>query len=197
MLVHSPHHRNATWMLVNYLYEGLSLNPKRLVESMCNGFFLTKNGDEAMTYLNQEVEMPKGWEVSKLKEMDRARPQSGPKGDMYQLDEDMALDAKVAQLSRKLEELESKGMHEVKAMQINNKHKQPTYCSTCFSNEHIIEECPYMPLEDNHQGGQANYVDQYKPLQFRNSHNFGNIYNPNWRNHPNLSWKTVLVLSGG
>ena len=106
---------------------------------------------------------------------------------MYHVDEDMALKAKVAKLIRKLEELESKGIHEVKAMQIRN--KQPTYCSTCFSNEHNMEECPYMPMEEDYQGGQANFVDQYKPPQFRNSNNFGNTYNPNWRNHPNLSWK--------
>ena len=87
------------------------------------------------------------------------------------MDKDMALKAKVAQLSRKLEELESKCTHEVKAMQISNKH--PSYCSTCFSNEHIMEECPYMPLEKNDQGGQANFVDQYKPPQFRNFNKYG------------------------
>ena len=69
--------------------------------------------------------------------MGRARPQSAPRGGMYHVNEDMALKAKVAQLSRKLEELENKGMHEVKAMQISN--NQPTYCSTCFSNEHTME----------------------------------------------------------
>ena len=63
------------------------------------------------------------------------------------MDEDMALRAKVAQLSRKLEELKSKAMHEAKAMKISN--NQPTYCSTCFFNEHTMEQCPYMPLEEN------------------------------------------------
>ena len=48
--------------------------------------------------------------------MGRARPQSAPRGGMYQVNEDMALKAKVAQLSRKLEELENKGMHQVKEM---------------------------------------------------------------------------------
>ena len=73
------------------------------------------------------------------------------------MDEDMALKAKVTQLFGKLEDLESKDAHEGKSMQIN--HKQPTYCSTCFSNEHIMKECPYMPLEENHEAGQAHYVD--------------------------------------
>ena len=32
----------------------------------------------------------------------------------------------------------------------------------------------------------ANVVGQYKPLT---NAPYGNTYNPNWRNHPNLSWK--------
>ena len=32
----------------------------------------------------------------------------------------------------------------------------------------------------------ANVVGQYKP---RTNSPYGNTYNPNWRNHPNLSWK--------
>ena len=33
---------------------------------------------------------------------------------------------------------------------------------------------------------QANVVGQYKPPT---SAPYSSIYNPNWRNHPNLSWK--------
>ena len=64
-----PHHGYATWMIVDYFYEGISLDHKRLVESMNNGPFLTKNGDKAVVYLNQVAEMSKGWEVSQLKDM--------------------------------------------------------------------------------------------------------------------------------
>ena len=34
--------------------------------------------------------------------------------------------------------------------------------------------------------GHANVVGQYKPQP---NASYGNTYNPNWRNHPNLSWK--------
>ena len=47
-----PHHGYATWMLVDYFYEGLSLDHERLVERLRNGSFLTKNVYEAMAYLN-------------------------------------------------------------------------------------------------------------------------------------------------
>ena len=59
--------------LINYFYEGLSLDHKRLVESICNGSFLTKNGDESMAYLNKVAEIYRGWEVSQLKKMGQAR----------------------------------------------------------------------------------------------------------------------------
>ena len=36
---------------------------------------------------------------------------------------------------------------------------------------------------------QANTVGQYKPPT---NAPYSNAYNPNWRNHPNLSWKTNL-----
>ena len=70
-------------MLVHYFYEGLSLDHKRLVESMYNGsFFFTNNGVEVMSYLNKVAKMSKGWELSQLKEMGRARPQSATRGGM-------------------------------------------------------------------------------------------------------------------
>ena len=65
-------------MLVDYFYEGLRLDHKRLVESMCDGFFFTKIGDKAMAYLNKVAKMSKGWEVSQLKDMGVARTQSTP-----------------------------------------------------------------------------------------------------------------------
>ena len=68
-IITCPHHRYATWMVVDYFFEGLSLDHRRFFESMCNGSFLTKNGDETMAYLNKVAEMSKRWEVSQLKEM--------------------------------------------------------------------------------------------------------------------------------
>ena len=36
-----PHHDYDTWKLADILYEGLTMNMKRLLESLCNGKFLT------------------------------------------------------------------------------------------------------------------------------------------------------------
>ena len=40
--------------------------------------------------------------------------------------------------------------------------------------------------------GQAKFVEQFKAPPFRNNNNnngYGNTYNPNWNNLPNLSWR--------
>ena len=63
---------------------------------------------------------------------------------------------------------------------------QTKLCSICQSFEHLVEECPTIPIVREMFGDQANVIGQVKP-----NHNasYGNTYNSNWRNHPNFSWK--------
>ena len=59
-------------------------------------------------------------------------------------------------------------------------------CFTCQSTEHQGEHCPTVPSIRDMMAEHANVVGQYKPPT---NAPYGNTYNPNWRNHPNLSWK--------
>ena len=74
-----PHHGFDTWMLVNHFYGVMSLAMKQLLETMCEGDFLSKNPDEAMDFLNYEAETSKGWDEPNQREAERMRP-STPKG---------------------------------------------------------------------------------------------------------------------
>ena len=56
----------------------------------------------------------------------------------------------------------------------------------CQPTEHQGEHCPTVPSVRDMMEEHANVVGQYKPPSNAPS---GNTYNPNWRNHPNLSWK--------
>ena len=59
----------------------------------------------------------------------------------------------------------------------------------CFifqSTEHQGQHCPTVPLVRDMMAEHANVVGQYKPPT---NAPYGNTYNPNWRNHPNLSCK--------
>ena len=46
------HHGFEKLTLANFLYDGLTLSTKQLLESMCNGGFLHKPDNEALEFLS-------------------------------------------------------------------------------------------------------------------------------------------------
>ncbi|RVW82048.1 hypothetical protein CK203_049114 [Vitis vinifera] len=78
---------------------------------------------------------------------------------MYTLKEDDDMKAKLAAMTRRLEELELKRIHEVQAVA-----EAPVQ----------VKLCPIV----NHMNIWPN-----------NNAPYGNTYNSSWRNHPNFSWK--------
>ena len=70
--------------------------------------------------------------------------------------------AKLAAVTRRLEELELKKVHEV----------QVKLCPNCQSYEHLVEECPTILVEREMFGDQANVVGQFKP---NNNTSYSNI----------------------
>ncbi|RVX03492.1 hypothetical protein CK203_027934 [Vitis vinifera] len=56
----------------------------------------------------------------------------------------------------------------------------------CQSYEHLVEECPSIPVAREMYEEQANVIGQFKP---NSNASYGNTYNSSWRNHPNFSWK--------
>ena len=92
--------------------------------------------------------------------------------------------AKISTLTRKVEELEGKRLHEVQAVTENPTQANP--CINCQSTVHQEEHYPIAPSLRDLMLEHGNVVGQYKPQP---NASYGNTYNPNWRNHPNLSWK--------
>ena len=179
-----PHHGFDTWMLVNHFYDGMSSAMKQLLETMCGGDFLSKNPDEAMDFLNYVAETSKAFDEPNPRETDKMRPLPNQRGGMYSLSEDMEMKAKLSTLARRLEELEMRNRHEVRAMTEAFMPNQP--CFKCQSTKHQGEHCPSVPSVRDFVAEQANAVGQYKPPAISL---YSNTHNPNWRNHPNLSWK--------
>ncbi|RVW14733.1 Retrovirus-related Pol polyprotein from transposon 17.6 [Vitis vinifera] len=87
-------------------------------------------------------------------------------------------------MTRRLEELELKRIHEVQA--VAEAPVQVKLCPNCQSYEHLVEECPAISAEREMFRDQANVVGQFRP---NNNAPYGNTYNSSWRNHPNFSWK--------
>ncbi|RVW19516.1 hypothetical protein CK203_116256 [Vitis vinifera] len=114
-----PHHGFDTWLLVSYFYDGMSSSMKQLLETMCGGDFMSKNPEEAMDFLNYVAEVSRGWDEPTKGEVGKMKSQLSAfnaKAGMYTLKEYDDMKAKLAAVTRRLEELELKKMHEVQAV---------------------------------------------------------------------------------
>ena len=180
-----PHHGFDTWMLVNHFYGGMSPAMRQLLETMCGGDFLRKHHDEAMDFLNYVAETSKGWDEPNPRELERFRPPVNQRGGMYALNDEMEMKARLSTLARKVEELEGKQLHEVQAVTDNT--AQPNPCTNFQSPVHPTEQCSLTPAVKDLMSECAHTVGQFKPQQTNAP--YGNTYNPNWRNHPNLAWR--------
>ena len=157
---------------------------KQLLETMCGGDFLSKHPEEAMDILSYVAETSKGWDEPNPRDVEKMRPPAHPRGGIYALSEDMEMKAKISTLTRKVEELEGKRLHEVQAVTENIAQTNPctNFQSTAHPEEHYSMASSVKDLMSKY----ANGVGQYKPQP---NGQYGNTYNSNWKNHPNLSWK--------
>ena len=138
-----------------------------------------------MDFLNYVAETSKGWDEPNPREMERFRPPVNQRGGMYALTDEMEMKARLSTLARKVEELEGKQLHEVHA--VTDNPAQSNTCTNFQSPAHPIEQCSMTPAVKDLMSECANTVGQFKPQQ--SNAPYGNTYNPNWRNHPNLAWR--------
>ena len=94
------------------------------------------------------------------------------KAGMYTLNEDDDMKAKFTAMTRRLEELELQKMHEVQA--VAETSLQVKSCPIYQSYEHLVEECPIIPVVREMFGDQANVIGQFRP---NNNAPYGNTYN--------------------
>ncbi|RVW82426.1 hypothetical protein CK203_049039 [Vitis vinifera] len=123
--------------------------------------------EEAMNF-SYVAEFSREWGEPNARDMGRMTSQPKAKGEIYILSDDMDMKAKIAAMERRLEELEMNQMQEVQA--ISQTPLQAMLCAICQSFEHLVEECPIIPVARDMFGD-------------------CNTYNSIWRNHPNFSWK--------
>ena len=169
-----PHHGFDTWMLVNHFYYGMSPTMKQLLETMCGGDFLSKNPDEAMDFLNYVGETSKAWDEPNPRETDRHRPPVNQRGGMYSLGEEVELKAKLSFVAKRMEELEMRNQHQVRAVIKASMSDQP--CFNCQSTGHQGKHCPISTSVRDLMAEHAKVVSQNRPLD---DAQYGNTYNPN------------------
>ena len=91
-----PHHGFDTWLLVSYIYDGMSSSMKQLLKTMCGGYFMSKNPEEAMDFLSYIAEVSRGWDEPNKGEVGKTKSQPNAfnaKAEMYTLNEDIDMKA--------------------------------------------------------------------------------------------------------
>ncbi|KAL6337928.1 hypothetical protein AAG906_005393 [Vitis piasezkii] len=108
---------------------------------MCGGDFMSKNPEEAMDFLSYVAEVSRGWDEPTKGEVGKMKSQLNAynaKAGMYTLKEDDDMKAKMAAMTRRLEELELKRIHEVQV--VAEAPVQVKLCPNCQSYEHLIKQ---------------------------------------------------------
>ena len=136
-----------------------------------------------MDFLNYVVETSKAWDEPNPREAERMRPSTHQRRGIYALSEDTEMKVKLTTLTRKLEELEMRNQQEMQP--VNELSASQLACFNCKSNSHPGEHCPLVPSVRDLMQEHAHVLGQNKAPT---NAPYGNTYNPNWRNHPNLSW---------
>ena len=144
---------------------------------------MSKNPKEAMDFLNYVGETSKAWDEPNPRESERVRPAANQRGGMNSLPKDIEMKTKMSTLARRLEELEMRNQHEVRAIVEAPVHIHP--CSIFQSTDHQGEHCPTTPSVRDLMVEHANVVGQYKPPT-----------NANTTTHITLTAETILTSHG-
>ena len=112
-LLHTiPHHGLDVGQICAYFHQGLSLSNKQYIRIMCAGEFYEKSAREAIQLFDTIAENARTWETNTS--INTAKVHSTPiGGGIHHLKENDELQAKIANLTRKLEAMEMKKVNEV------------------------------------------------------------------------------------
>ena len=182
------HHGVDVGQICAYFHQGLSLSNKQYIQMMCAGEFYEKSAREAIQLFDTIAENAQTWETNTS--IDTAKVQNtSAGGGIHHLRENDELQAKIANLTRKLEAIEMKKVNEVTSVpQIPSVPTGPRVeepCIICDDPTHLTINCPNLPqVKGAIQIEQANALNyQRKPFNSP----YSETYNPGWAKHPNFS----------
>jgi len=142
---------------------------------MCQGGFLKKNEDEGWLLYEDLADKTIQWEPTPKKF--RSNDPSFSKGGAHSIEANIATEAKLATVMRRLEALETK-----EPVSVNQVSPTPsTGCTYCQAMNHVFEECPVCLT---HQ-----ILPEHMNAAFTRPANnpYAPSYNSGWRNHLNFS----------
>ena len=176
-----PHHDLDVGQIVEYFHQGLSLNNKQYILMMCGGEFYEKSEREAVQFFDTIAENARTWETNTS--LDTAKVHSTPiGGGIHHVRENDDLQAKIANLTRKLEAIELKKVNEVtivpKVPSVPMGSGVDESCIICDVTTHSTINCPNLSqVKGAIQIEQANALN-YQRKPFNSS--YSKTYNPGW-----------------
>ena len=190
-LLHAiPHNGLNVGQICAYFHQGLSLSNKQYIQMMCAGEFYEKSAREAIQLFDTIAENARTWETNTSIDTAKAHSTSVG-GGIHHLRENDELQAKIANLTRKLEAIEMKKVNEVTSVpQLPSVPTGPRVeepCIICEDPTHSTINCPNLPqVKGAIQIEQANALNyQRKPFNSP----YSETHNPGWGKHPNFSWR--------
>ena len=184
------HHGLDVGQICAYFHQGLSLNNKQYIQMMCVGEFYEKSAREAIQFFDTIAENARTWETNTS--LDTVKVHSTTTGGgIHHLRESDDLQAKITNLTRKLEAIELKKVNEVTivpqvpSVPMGSRVEEP--CIICDDPTHSTINCPNLPqVKGAIQIEQANALNyQRKPFNSP----YSETYNPGWGKHPKFSWR--------
>ena len=179
LLLKCPHHGFERWRLVQYFYNGLNMSSRYMIESMNGGAFLNLSENNAWKVLETLSENSQQWDFSNQRE----RPVQAPKrGGLYEVRDDVDIKIALSNLTRKVEAL-------ALGQTSNSSNAKNEICGICVNPSHAPQPCSSLPNQQDF------FAEQVNALNFHGkspNSPYSSTYNPNWRNHPNFSWRQNL-----
>ncbi|XP_062100842.1 uncharacterized protein LOC133806768 [Humulus lupulus] len=162
-----PHHGIPHCIQMETFYNGLNAASRMVLDASANGAILSKSYNEAFEILERIASNNYQWSNTRAL---TCRKVAG----VLEVDALTALTAQMASMTNILKNL-SLGGNIQPAAAIQSGDISCVYCG----DGHMFENCPSNPAAVCYVGNQ-NYN--------RNNSPYSNLYNPAWRQHPNLSW---------
>jgi len=173
LLAQCPHHGLEQCRLCQIVYEGLDQQTRTMLESMCQGGFLTKNPTAAWEFLEDLAEKTMQWETTRDDSLSSRI--ANVKGGLHAVSDLNHIESRFTALENQLKGLTIQQPQIFQSATI--------ICSHCQSPDHTLSACPHYAHQLSTGTEQVNMAYQ-RP---RNDP-FAPTYNPGWRNHPNFSW---------
>nr|XP_016456136.1 PREDICTED: uncharacterized protein LOC107780132 [Nicotiana tabacum] len=170
-----PHHNQTNEVLAYTFIEGVHPETKIVVDAAAGGQVLEKSFDEIYALLNKFSKSNPDWQG------EAGRHTTHKAAEVLELDVISALSTQVASLANQISKMNvTQNQQQFTPMQhVQLVQQVQVFCEVCGEG-HASDACPANP-ESVYFVGNANRGQA-------NQNQYGNTYNPNWRNHPNFSW---------